>query len=65
MCGLALLLRHCMTTWPVPVIATVGIVGCYINELFPGVKDEWAAAEGDDEELPELATIVGRALRPR
>ena len=40
------------------------------NELFHGVKDEWAAAEGDDEvaddeELPELATMVGRVLRPR
>ena len=54
------------------------------NKLFPGVKDEWAAAEGDDEvaddaviadepqedpdddeELPELATMVGRVLRPR
>ena len=54
------------------------------NEPFPGVKDEWAAAEGDDEvagdgdvadepqveldddeELPELATMVGRVLRPR
>ena len=31
------------------VIAIVWVVGCYINELFPGVKDEWAAAEGDDE----------------
>ena len=54
------------------------------NERFPGVKDEWAAAEGDDEvagdvdvvdepqedlddeeELPELAIMVGRVLRPR
>ena len=54
------------------------------NERFPGVKDEWAAAEGDDKvagdvdvadepqgdlyddkEVPELATMVGRVLRPR